>query len=66
MILDIIISFLLIAFSVWSFHKGWTYPYDKSYSSWDMKKRFYVMSIGTLFIAILIMTGKVHVLDFFD
>ncbi len=66
MILDLIVSVLLILFSVWSFYKGYAYPYDKSYSSWDMKKRFYVMSIGTLFLSILILSGKIHIANYLN
>ena len=66
MIIDVFCTILLILFSIWSFRKGWIYPYDKSYSAWDMKKSYFVMSIGTFFIGLLLLLGKIHVAQFFD
>lgn len=67
MIPDIIVTLILFSYSIWSFIRGIRFVRrDKGYSSWSVRFHYFTTAIGTLFIALLILTGKVHVLDFFD
>lgn len=67
MVIDFIIAFMLLIYSIRSFVKGVTTTHDKnSYSSWETRFHYFTNAVWALGLSLLFFFEKIHIADFFD